>query len=73
MRRRTYICLNCFSSKRYESGYPLVCEKCGSQLLQMGFNFKVPRKGNSREWKKLANQRSPYRVLFDLIQRNIDV
>ncbi len=45
----TYICLDC----RFSSHSLIKCPTCKNSLLSVGYRLKVPKKRNTRQWRKL--------------------
>ncbi|WP_395746657.1 hypothetical protein [Prosthecobacter sp.] len=58
MSQRTYICLPCRSTRRAEAAgglkTPLRCASCAGPLWELSPETCVPRKSDSKAWKKLA-------------------
>ena len=82
MVHRSYICTNCRTTKRAKPSYglntPLRCSGCGGELFELSNAHCVPKKGDDRAWKKLAqdvakwrlaNQRINYRHSLDKLEK----
>ena len=57
MSNRTYICLDCRTAKRAEAAYGLNtdyrCSQCRGRLHELPWRWRIPKKSNNSEWKKL--------------------
>jgi predicted RNA-binding Zn-ribbon protein involved in translation (DUF1610 family) len=47
------VCLPCRRSLKQSTGSTAPCPECGGELVNMGRDFKAPRRSNARQWRKL--------------------
>jgi len=57
MSKRTYICLECRTTKRAEAAYGLDtdfrCSQCQRSLFELPWQWRIPKKTDDAGWKKL--------------------
>ena len=57
MSNRTYICVECRTSKRAEAAggleTPLRCSCCGGSLWELSHKWRIPKKVDDRAWLEL--------------------
>lgn len=52
--RTHFVCLGCkWHAKDDRSGTPPLCPTCRNEMVDMGRDFKAPRKEASNQWTKL--------------------
>lgn len=58
MSNRTYICTACRTAKRAEAAFwqatPYRCHLCRGPLWELSRRWRIPAKGNDKEWQELA-------------------
>ena len=57
MSNRTYICVECRTSKRAEAAggleTPLRCSSCGGGLWELSHKWRIPKKTDDKAWHEL--------------------
>jgi len=57
MSNRTYICVECRTSKRAEAAYGLNtnfrCSICQKSLYELPWDWRIPKRKNEKEWQSL--------------------
>lgn len=51
-RKANYVCATCRTTSK--SGN--VCPRCRNERVCVGYRWRIPKKNNDREWKKLVEQ-----------------
>jgi hypothetical protein len=58
MSNRTYVCLDCKTSRRAEAAYGLVhnfrCSVCSQSLFELPWRRRIPSKDDGQGWKELS-------------------
>ena len=59
--KNNYVCIDCRVARR-EVPYKLslekgaTCHSCGNRMTSIGFRWRVPKKNDTRGWKKLEKR-----------------